>query len=120
MYFKPQSHVSPRPQWSSSNFEMFALIGIAKKVRGRLPPPPPDPHQGLNHQPKSTHGGTYGSSHLCSRGWPCRTSMEGEILVPGKALCPSVEECHGGEAGVGGWVGGWESTLIETGGERMG
>jgi hypothetical protein len=27
--------------------------------------------QGLNHQPKSTHGGTHGSSYICSRGWPC-------------------------------------------------
>jgi hypothetical protein len=31
----------------------------------------PQNSQGLNHQPKSTHGGTHGSSHICSRGWPC-------------------------------------------------
>jgi hypothetical protein len=24
--------------------------------------------QGLNHQPRSTHGGTHGSSPICSRG----------------------------------------------------
>jgi hypothetical protein len=28
--------------------------------------------QELNHQTKNTHGGTHGSSHICSRGWPCR------------------------------------------------
>jgi hypothetical protein len=44
----------------------------------------------------------HGSSHRCSRGWPCRTSMGEEALVPGKAPCPSVGECQGGEAGVGG------------------
>jgi hypothetical protein len=37
----------------------------------------PQSSQGLNHQPKSTHGGTHGSSCICSRGWPCRSSMEG-------------------------------------------
>jgi hypothetical protein len=31
--------------------------------------------QGLNHQPKSTHGGTHGSSRISNRGWPCRASM---------------------------------------------
>jgi hypothetical protein len=29
--------------------------------------------QGLNHQPKSTHGGTHGSSHIYSRGINRRT-----------------------------------------------
>jgi hypothetical protein len=28
----------------------------------------PQSSQGLNHQPKSTHGGTHGSSCICSRG----------------------------------------------------
>jgi hypothetical protein len=46
--------------------------------------------QGLNHQPKSTHGGTHGSSCIDCRGWPCQASMGGEDLVPVKALCPSV------------------------------
>ena len=31
--------------------------------------------------------------------------MRGEALGPVKALCPSVGECHGQEAGVGGLVG---------------
>jgi hypothetical protein len=61
--------------------------------------------QGLNYQPKSIHGGTHGSSHICSRGWPCRTSMGGEALGPVKAQCPCVGECQGGVVGVGGWVG---------------
>jgi hypothetical protein len=30
--------------------------------------------------------------------------MEGEALGPMKALCPSVGECQGREAGVGRWV----------------
>jgi hypothetical protein len=62
--------------------------------------------QGLNHQPKSTHGGTHGSSRICSRGWSCRASMGEEALGSVKALCPSVEECQDQKAGVGGWVGG--------------
>jgi hypothetical protein len=35
---------------------------------------------------------------------PCWTSMGGEALVPVKTQCPSVEECQGREAGVGGLV----------------
>ena len=51
-----------------------------------------------------THGGTHGSSCICSRGWPCWTSMGGEALHPVKAQCPSVEEHQDREAGVGGLV----------------
>jgi hypothetical protein len=40
--------------------------------------------QGLNHQSKSTHGETHGSSLIC-RGWPSQTSMGGEALGPVKA-----------------------------------
>jgi hypothetical protein len=43
---------------------------------------PPQSSQGLNHKLKSTHGGTHGSSHICSRGWPWRASMGGEALGP--------------------------------------
>jgi hypothetical protein len=67
--------------------------------------PPPQSSQELNHKPKSTHGGSHGSSYICSRGWHCWTSMGGETLGPGKASCPSVGECQGGEVGVGGRVG---------------
>jgi hypothetical protein len=56
--------------------------------------------QGLNHQPRSTHGGTHGSSHIRSRGQPCWKTMGKEALGPVKARCPSVRECKGG------WVGG--------------
>jgi hypothetical protein len=65
----------------------------------------PQSRQGLNHQPKSTHGGTHGSSHICSRGWPCWRSMGGEDIGPTKAWCPSSGECQDGDAEVGGWVG---------------
>jgi hypothetical protein len=59
--------------------------------------------QGLNHQSKSTHGGTHSSSHICSRGWPCQESMGREALGPVKAWCPTVGECQGREVGVGDW-----------------
>ena len=49
--------------------------------------------QGLNHLPKSTHGGTNGFSCICSKGWPCWASMGGEALGPVKSVCPSVGEC---------------------------
>jgi hypothetical protein len=48
-----------------------------------------------------THGGTHDSSCICSRGWPCWTSMKREALGPEKARCPSVGECQDREAGVG-------------------
>jgi hypothetical protein len=73
----------------------------------------PQCSQGLNHQPKGTHGGTHGSSCICSRGWPC-------LGINVKARCPSVGECESREAGVGGWVGGWGNTIIEAGGGEMG
>jgi hypothetical protein len=37
---------------------------------------------GLNHQPKSTNGGTYDSSRMCGRGWPCWISVGGVALGP--------------------------------------
>ena len=77
---------------------------------------PPQSSQGLNHGPKSTHGGTYGSSCICSRGWPCWASMREEALSLVKARCPNVGECQGREAGMGGWV----NTLIEGGVGDMG
>jgi hypothetical protein len=54
---------------------------------------------------KGKHGATHGSSHICSREWPCRTSMGGEALGSVKARCPSVRECQARKAGVGAWVG---------------
>jgi hypothetical protein len=38
----------------------------------------------LNHEPRR-HMGAHASSHLCSREWPCWTSMRGEALGPVKA-----------------------------------
>jgi hypothetical protein len=52
----------------------------------------PQSSQGLNHQPKSTHGRTHDSSFKFSRGWPNQISMGGKALGPMKALCPSVVE----------------------------
>ena len=64
----------------------------------------PHSSQGLNHQPKSTHGGTHGSSCICSRGWPCGTSKGGEALGPVKDRRPSIRESQDKEVGVGGLV----------------
>jgi hypothetical protein len=68
--------------------------------------------QGLNHQPRSTHGRTHGSNLICGRGWPCQTSMGGDALGPVKAQCPSVGEWKVGS--------GWGHTLIEAGGRGNG
>ena len=78
---------------------------------------------GTNHQPKNIHGGTHGSSYICSRGWPCWTSMEGEGLGPVKARCPSIGELQNRKAGVGGLVSrgsregmggfGWETRKVD-------
>ena len=45
----------------------------------------PQSSQGLNHKPKSIHGGTHGSSYICSRGWSYLASMGGEALGPVEA-----------------------------------
>ena len=42
------------------------------------------------------------SSCICSRGWPSWPSMGGEDLGLGNIPCPSIGECQGQEAGVGG------------------
>jgi hypothetical protein len=68
--------------------------------------PPPQSSRGLAHQPKSTRVGTHGSSYVCSRGWPCCTSVAGATLGSEVVRSLSVGECQGGKTGVGGWVGG--------------
>jgi hypothetical protein len=65
---------------------------------------PVTPELPVTKPPKSTHGGTYRSSCICSREWPCWTSIGGEALGPVNARCPSVGECQDQEAGVGGLV----------------
>jgi hypothetical protein len=40
----------------------------------------PQSSQGLNYQPRSTHGETHGSICVCSRRWPFLALMEGETL----------------------------------------
>jgi hypothetical protein len=57
--------------------------------------------QGLKHQPEYTWR-NHGSSRICRRGWPFWASMQEEALGLMKTQCPSVGECKGGEAGVGG------------------
>jgi hypothetical protein len=41
--------------------------------------------QGINHQPKSTYEGIYGSRYIFNRGWPCLASMRGETFGPVEA-----------------------------------
>ena len=49
--------------------------------------------------------GTHGSSQICTREWNCLASIGRKALCPEKAQFPSVEECQGGEMGVGGCEG---------------
>jgi hypothetical protein len=81
--------------------------------------------QELSHQPRSTHGATQGPSCIYSRGWPCRASVKQEALGTVKTWCPSIGECQGREAGMGGWVGehpyrsrGMENSIGGWGGGR--
>ena len=57
---------------------------------------------------KGTHGGTHGSSCICSRGWPSWSSMGGDAIGLVKVLCSSIGECQGQEAGVGELVSRWK------------
>jgi len=68
----------------------------------------------LNYEPKSTHGETHGSSHICSRAWHCLASIRREALGPLKAHFLSVGEYQGFEIRVGEGSG---STFIEAGGK---
>ena len=75
----------------------YGAEGVCNSI-GRTPilasqTPPPKTSQGLNHQPKSTYGGTHVSSCTCSRGLPYLASMWEEALGPVEAWCPSVGEC---------------------------
>ena len=54
----------------------------------------PQSSQGLNHQLKNTHGGSHGSSCICSRGLSYLASMGRETFGPVKSqLFPSAGEC---------------------------
>jgi hypothetical protein len=58
----------------------------------------PQSSLGLNHQSKNTHGGTHGSSFICSRGWPSQSSLGEEALGLVKILCSNIGERQGYEA----------------------
>jgi hypothetical protein len=87
-----------------------------KELRGVAPwreqqcqparPPLPPSSRGLDHQQKNTQGASQGIGHICGRGWPCWTSVEGERSWGLRLF----------EAPVWGNVGGWGNTLIEAGG----
>jgi hypothetical protein len=50
--------------------------------------------QGLNHQPKSTHGGSHGPSRICSTGWFCGITVRREPWSC-EALMPQCREVPG-------------------------
>jgi len=62
----------------------------------------------------STHGGTHGSSHICSRGWLCPASIGVKALGPVKACFLNLGECQGVEVAVSGNI------IIEAGGGKRG
>jgi hypothetical protein len=88
------------------------------RSKNNINQPVPQISQGLNHQPKNTHGGTHGSNFICSRGWPSRSSMGGEALGPVKARCPTVGECQDQEVEVGGLVSRGQRERVRGGGFR--
>ena len=75
-----------------------------RKNNMNQPDTPPPTSQGRIHQPRDTHGGNHGFSCICSRGWPCQSSIGREALCPVKAWW--MPQCRG----VQGWRGrnGWE------------
>jgi hypothetical protein len=78
----------------------------------------PQRSQGLTHHPKSTHGGTHGSSHICTRGCHCLASIGGERpLILGRLDSPVL-----GKASVvtWEWLGGWGNTQIRSRGRGRG
>ena len=73
--------------------------------------------QGLDHQPKNTHGESQGSARICGRGWPCWTPVGGVAFEPEAVRCP---QCMGNaSAERSEWVGEWESTLTKADVEVM-
>ena len=80
---------------------VFSSIGGTKSMNQPVPPELP----GTKPPTKEyTHGGTHGSSCICSKGWPSWPSVGGEAIGPVNVLCSSVEECQDQEARVGGLV----------------
>jgi hypothetical protein len=63
--------------------------------------------QGLDHQPRRLQEGIHGSRYKCSRGWPCLTSMGGQVGGLVEVRCHRIRQCLIGGIAVGGWVGGW-------------
>ena len=73
-------------RWSTGS-PMKELEKVPKKLKGFAAPKEeqdnqyPQSSQGLKYQPKSTHGGTHGSSCLCSRWLPYLNQWDGRPLV---------------------------------------
>jgi hypothetical protein len=58
--------------------------GVCNPI-GRTTIPTNQSSQGLNYQPRNTHGENHDFRRICSRGWPCQASMGEEALGPVKA-----------------------------------
>jgi hypothetical protein len=63
----------------------------------------PDSLELLDHQPKTTHGGTHGpmASAAYVQRMALLASMGGEALGPECVRCPSVGECQDGKKRLG-------------------
>jgi hypothetical protein len=104
--FNPFSSFSPFSNYSIGDPVLSPLVGckdlpLYLSGSGRAQTTMPPNSQALNHQPKSVHRGTHGSSCIYSTGWSCQSSMGREAFDTVKAQCPSVGEFEGGEAEVG-------------------
>ena len=82
----------------------FAVLCVEQNCQQARPPGTWPLKGGLDHQPKSTHGGTLGSGHICCRRWPFWISVGGAVLGSEGVQCPSVGKRQGRKAGVGRWV----------------
>ena len=78
--------------WYIVSLDLLALNSFSPLCSSISTNQTPQSFQGLNHQRKSTHGGTHGSSCTHSRGLPYLASMGLEAIIPGEARCPSVGE----------------------------
>jgi hypothetical protein len=103
-----------RAHWASVHGRVCSPIGGTTIWTNKYP----QSSLGLNHQSKKIHGGTHGSSYICSRGWPSQSSIRGEAVGPVKAQCLSVGEIQGQKAEVSGLMNrGWRRGYVVFGGK---
>jgi len=104
-YKDPNGRVRGRTEGTEKNYNTIGRTTISINWI-------PQSSQGLNNEPKSTHGGTNGSSCICSRVSPYLASMRGEALGPVEDQCPSKRGCYSSEARVGVYMGRWDGASM--------